>query len=710
MTLAGWIGVGAASGLVTGILGGAACGVLEPLGKAYVMLLESVVYPYLISSLMHGLGRLSPAMALRLFKKSWPFYLAVWFGTLGIIYLLSLAFPSPPPILVDAAAAVRSGPDFLQLILPGNIFQDLDRNYVPAVVMLSVLFGVAIQGIDDKAHVLKILVIVRTACVKIWNWVVKLAPVAVFAMFAVTAGTTRVDQAGGLAVYVVLFLGACWLLAFFALPAVITALIPVRYRDVMTDLRNALTLALVTTLSVVALPYIQQAAEKLAAAHGIENEDRREIIETSLAINYPLGQLGNFFVFFFILFSVFYTRTPLGTGESAALPLMTLFSCFGSPTSTVSAVDFLGSWLQLPGHPTDLYVETMMITRYGQVALSVMGFAFLTYLMTFGYYGRISLRPARMAAALAVTVAVVGGLAAAGHAVLTHVVNAPRDAYLDFTLPEGAEKGLDVTVFPSRGEYLRAAPRPDLGPGETVLARIQRTQTLRVGYAHDIMPFAYRNRPGDLVGYDVACVYDLARTLNVKVVFVPVEFNKVPEDVGSGLMDMWAGGVYVTAPRMLIGRLSQPYYQSPMALIVSSGSIDRVLDMAAIRNDPAFTLAVLDSPTARTLGDRLFPGARKITVPSYSVLPARTGWDGALWTLEQSAVWASGHPGYSAVRPKHMGAVVVFAYMMPKRAEQFHQYINHWIDMRKADGFLARQRAYWIDGAINGGVHGPGPS
>ena len=160
MSLAAWIGVGAAGGVLTGILAGEACKVLQPVGSAYVMLLESVVYPYLISSLLHGLGRLSPKVALRLLKKSWPFYLAAWGGTLGIIYLLSLAFPSsPPPIIVDAADPGRTGPDFLQLILPGNIFRDLANNYVPAVVMLSALFGVAIQGIESKDRVLDILVL-----------------------------------------------------------------------------------------------------------------------------------------------------------------------------------------------------------------------------------------------------------------------------------------------------------------------------------------------------------------------------------------------------------------------------------------------------------------------------------------------------------------------------------------------------------------------
>ena len=705
MSLAGWIGIGAACGLATGLLGGEACKFLKPVGDAYVMLLESVVYPYLISSLMHGLGRLSPSMALRLLRKSWPFYVAAWGGILALLYLLSLAFPSsPPPIVVDAAGPARGGPDFLMLILPGNIFRDLANNYVPAVVMLSILFGVALQGIEGKERVLNILALVRTACVKIWNWVVLLAPVAVFAMFAVTAGTTELAKAGGLAVYVALFLIACGLLAFFTIPAILASLIPMRHREVLVELRNALTLALVTTLSVVALPYIQRAVEKLAQANQIDDPEHKEIIETSLAVNYPLAQMGNFFVFFFMLFAAFYTRTALGPAEQIALPFMSLFSCFGSPTSTVNAVDFLGSWLQLPGSPTDLYVETMMVTRYGQVALSVMGFAFLTFLMTFSYYGKLRPRLGRVALYTGVTVVCLAGLAWGGNVLLTRVVQQPQENYLAFSLPQELTQGVKVQRYQSRATFLRDHPEPGLKPGETVFSRVQRTHTLRVGYGRDIVPFAYDNAQGELVGYDIACAYALARALNVKLVLVPVVFQEVEQDVRQGIMDLWMGGVYVIESRLLWGAYSTPYYQSPMALVVPAARVKDYTSMEAIRQIPDFTLATLDSPVLRALGQRLFPQAKKIVVPEYNQLPHCKGWDAALWTLEQAAVWASGHPGYCALRPKHLGAVVVFAYMTPKNSPQMLQFVNHWLDMRKADGFLAKQGAYWIEGSIAGGV------
>ncbi len=703
MSLAKWIGVGVAGGLATGILVGKSCAVLQPIGKAYVMLLQSVVYPYLISSLLHGLGRLSPKVALKLLKKSWPFYLIAWGSTFGAIYLLSLALPSaPPPITVDAALPARVGPDFLQLVLPGNIFRDLASNYVPAVVTLSVLFGVAIQGLQGKERLLELLAMLRTACVKIWNWVVLLAPFAVFAMFASTAGTTDMAHAGGLAVYVGLFLIGCGLLAFYAIPGLISSLMPVRYREVLGYLREGLTLSLVTTLSVVSLPYIQQAAEKLAKANGIVEEESGEIIETSLAVNYPLGQLGNFFVFFFILFLSFYARTSLNASEQLALPLMTLFSCFGSPTSSVNAVAFLGHWLQLPGHPADLYVETMMITRYGQVALSVMGFAFLTFLMTFNFYGKIKLRLGKLLAIYGGLVICLAALAMGGHTMLKQMVLRPHRTYLNLTLPKTLTQGIEAKFYKSRAEFLRATPDPALRPGESVFGRIQRTQTLRVGYGRDMVPFAYRNNKGELVGYDVACAYDLARALNVKLVFVPVEFSKVKQDVEQGIMDIWAGGVYVMEYRMVWADYSQPYYHSPMALIVPSQKIESYLSMDQIKQDPDFKLAIVDNTTLRILAHRLFPKNKRILLPSYELLPETKHWSAALSTLEECRVWAAAHPGYSAVRPRQMGAVMLFAYMMHKESGDMRKFVNHWLAMRNADGFLERQRAYWIERAIPG--------
>lgn len=206
------------------------------------------------------------------------------------------------------------------------------------------------------------------------------------------------------------------------------------------------------------------------------------------------------------------------------------------------------------------------------------------------------------------------------------------------------------------------------------------------------------------MGYDVACAYDMARSLNVKLVFVPVAYHKLEEDVKQGIMDLWAGGVYVVESRMLWGAFSQAYYHSPMALMVPSSRVPEFMDMDEILSRPNLAIAVFDNPVTKALARNLFPQAKQVVVPDYGHLPTAKGWDAALWTLEQAGVWASGHPGYTAVRPKHMGAMITFAYLMHKDSGRMRQLVNHWLDNRQAEGFLARQRAYWIEGAVAGGV------
>jgi hypothetical protein len=69
-----WILIGASAGVILG----ECTAILKPLGLAYAMMLQVAVYPYLLYSLLWGLGRLQPVMARRLFAASWGGYLLMW--------------------------------------------------------------------------------------------------------------------------------------------------------------------------------------------------------------------------------------------------------------------------------------------------------------------------------------------------------------------------------------------------------------------------------------------------------------------------------------------------------------------------------------------------------------------------------------------------------------------------------------------------------
>ncbi len=522
MNLAVRVLVGGVAGILAGLFFGDYCGVLRPVGFAYVMLLEAAVYPYLICSLLHGLGSLEPAKAWRLFTRGWAFYVAAWAITFAGLFVLALAIPPVSAPIMDDAAPGAGTSGLLTLLIPSDLFTALNRNYVPAVVVFCIFYGVAIQTVKDKAPFLSVLEAVRLASLRFWNWIVELAPLGIFALFAVTAGTTAFRDLVNLSVYLALFLLGAAVLAFVALPAFASALAPVGVREFVREMRAGLAIAALTTLSVAALPFVTEATRKFAQRNGIEDAERDDVIRTNLSVAYPLGQVGNFFVYFFVLFVAYYYKAPIHHAERLLLPGVTLLSGFGSPTSAVNAVTFLQQWLALPAATSELYVELQTITRYGQVVASVMAFGFLSLLVTFSYFGKLRVRPSRLVVALVVSAVAMAAVTWAGreaHGRLAGSLNLHRT----FTLDPALTRGVTATVYKSAAEFEARAGAGAPDGGGTAIARIQRTGLLRVGYNASIVPFCDVNDAGQLVGYDVAQAYDLARSLNVRLAFIPFE-------------------------------------------------------------------------------------------------------------------------------------------------------------------------------------------
>jgi proton glutamate symport protein len=685
------VAVGGTLGILTGLFLGDYAHALHPAGRAYVLMLEVAVYPYLICSLLRGLGSMTPTEALKLFKSGWKFYAVLWIVTFAVLIALSLGIPPAMPTSLEPQIGKESGGDLLTLLIPSDPFASLSMNYVPAVVLFCIFFGIALQYVPEKTALLSVLESVRLTSLKFWNAVVLFAPLAVFALFADLAGTLRLRDIEEISIYFFLFFAGCLILAFWILPACISVFVPMKHSDILRDLRSAFLIVVATGISVSALPYISAATERLAKASGVDGPDTENTIRTNLAVAYPLGQLGNFFVYLFILFAMFRFGVAPDPSVQVALPLVSLLSGIGSPTSSIDAVDFLSTWLALPPQTTGLYVSLMTLTRYGQVVVSVAGFAFLSFGVVLAYSGELQLRLRRVlfiflgpAAILALCIVGARGFEA------WLAKNSP-DPYSALALDPTVTAGVSVSVDP-----------PTTGPGSAttrVLARIQRSGELRVGYDDHIVPFCYRNSAGELVGYDVAYAYQLARDLNVRLSFVPLEWGHLASDLKAGRFDIAMAGVYVTDERLLDLRVSTPYFQSPLALFMPRERASGFRTRSEVLQRTGLKIGVFDSPVLTPRLKRTFPNAEIVTTPQYSsrTLPDFGTMDAALWTLVQAKALAASNPDLIALAPSDAGNPYLFAYTMPPEAEEFAQFVNYWLELKKADGFERRQREYWID-------------
>ena len=140
-----------------------------------------------------------------------------------MVLLLPLSFPQWKTAAFFSSAIVElpKQVDFLNLYIPSNPFQSLANNVVPAVVLFSILIGVALMGMNNKEALLQALGTASQALIRMTNMIVKLTPIGVFAITAAAAGTMTIEQFGRLQVYLVSFNAAALFLTFWVLPMLV---------------------------------------------------------------------------------------------------------------------------------------------------------------------------------------------------------------------------------------------------------------------------------------------------------------------------------------------------------------------------------------------------------------------------------------------------------------------------------------------------------
>jgi proton glutamate symport protein len=658
-------------------------------------MLQIAVFPYLLASLMHSLGRLSPVMSRRLLRAGWAPFVSLWILTFAAIWVLAYAIPSAPPPFSLTASAAHENSHLMELLIPSNPFAALRKNYVPAVVIFAIIYGVAFQGVAKNQTLLDIFEAIKIASVKIWGWVVRLAPIGVFALLADTAGTVRLDQLAGLAFYVVTYLVGAAILGLIVIPALLAALAPQSYREILRQIRPAMVLAVATTLSVAALPFVQRAAETILDGAGCaDSEERANILQTSLSLSYVFAQLGNYFVYLLVLYASYVTAAPLKFAEKAALPVMTLLSCLGSPSATYDSVVFLSKWLHLPASVFDLYVETSAITRFAQVLVSVSGFYFITLVVPLLYFKKVQLRPVRLAAAIGGAAVLYASLAFGGVGLRPKLFPEATSPYAVLKLDPRLTSGVNQSSTSADGPGPSSAQ--DAGSAVPSIANIRKRGVLRVGVNPHVIPFSYKNAEGELVGFDISYAYRLAGDLGVAIEFVPFASPTLARDLSDHRFDIAMSGIYENDERLQSLTMSPAYYESPVALVVPSGDAPKFLDGNAAVSRAGLKLAVYDDPVLVALSRSLFPKAQLVMLPNYDSLPGMTQVDGAVWTLEQGTAWAAEHAGFTAVAPDNLSGPLPAAYAMAPDATELGAYMSQWLQLRNADGFRAEQIAYWM--------------
>ena len=93
MTLSGRILVGLAAGIITGLFFGELVSGLKAVGDVFVKLLQVTVLPYIVASLIAGIGHMSMDHARNLAWRGAVVLLFIWVVALVVIFTAAYAFP-----------------------------------------------------------------------------------------------------------------------------------------------------------------------------------------------------------------------------------------------------------------------------------------------------------------------------------------------------------------------------------------------------------------------------------------------------------------------------------------------------------------------------------------------------------------------------------------------------------------------------------------
>ena len=197
-------------GVLTRLFLGEAATRLKLIGDIWIGLMQMTILPYVIVSLIVGLGQLDSDLAKHLAFPAGQLLLLFWAIALVVITVMPMSFPVFENAAFYSASSQEVASQFnpIELYIPSNPFNAMANTVIPAVVIFSSAVGVALIGMPKKNVFIESLATFLEALGRVTRFIVSLTPIGVYAIVAVAAGTMSWAEIARLEVYFVIYIVA----------------------------------------------------------------------------------------------------------------------------------------------------------------------------------------------------------------------------------------------------------------------------------------------------------------------------------------------------------------------------------------------------------------------------------------------------------------------------------------------------------------------
>jgi len=693
-SLATSILIGLVLGILCGIFFGEYCSFLDIFGNGFIMLLQMTILPYIVLSLVLGIGRMTYKEAKLLAAKAGILLLLFWGISFFMVLVMPLSFPEWEAAAFFSTSLVEAPKevDFLKIYIPANPFFALANNLVPAVVLFSILLGVVLMGIEQKEALIHALDVLADALIKVTNLIVKLTPFGVFAISAAAAGTLTVEEFGRLQVYFITFNLAALFLTFWVLPMLLTAVTPFKYKDVVGMSKDAMATAFTTGNLFVVLTVLTENCKTLFKKYDLVEEKTDSYVDVIIPVSFNFPNVGKLLMLLFILFAAWFTGSALSIKKYVTFVSSGLLSFFGGVDV---AMPFMLDLMRLPSDLYQLYVVTGILNGRFSTLLAAMNLLVFTILATCALTGSLSISKKKvmnyLVTTLVLTVAMVGSCRLYFSYFVTN----------EYTEDKALVK-MHLLTKPVQAKIHKELPPkpPPHDPKKSRLDEIQQRGLLRVGYLKDRLPYAFMNTEGQLVGLDIEMAHELARDLGVKVEFYLLDRKKQAEQLNAGYCDIIMSGIRITPKTATEMTVSNSYMDETLAFVVKDHLREKFSTREAVQGLESPRIGVPDNPYAIRLIQDYLPKAKivKFKTPREFFKKKGENVDAFLFTAEAGSAWTLLYPEYSTVVPQPDVASIPMAYAVPRGDQKLLDFVNSWLDLKKKDRTVENLFNHWILG------------
>ncbi|MBB1249121.1 dicarboxylate/amino acid:cation symporter [Rhizobium sp. G21] len=310
---------------------------LKPLGDAFIKLVKMIIAPVIFLTVATGIAGMSDLKKVgRVAGKAMIYFLT--FSTLALIVGLIVSNIVQPgsgmhidPASLDAKAVhdyTEKAHDqtiigFLMGVIPKTIVGAFAEGDILQVLFFSILFGVSLAMVGDKAKpVTDFLQAVMAPMFKLVAILMKAAPIGAFGAMAFTIGKYGIGSIANLA----MLMGTFYVTSFLFVAVILGAV--ARYNGfsllaLLRYIKEELLLVLGTSSSEAALPGLMNKMERAGC--------KRSVVGLVIPTGYSFNLDGtNIYMTLAALFIAQATDTPLSLGDQVLLLLVAMLSSKGA--------------------------------------------------------------------------------------------------------------------------------------------------------------------------------------------------------------------------------------------------------------------------------------------------------------------------------------------------------------------------------------------